>query len=307
MIIPSILALSLSIHAQEMEEWLAQQSVVGLSPHVVELYTWTTADQIDELRRGADILTRSTTSEGGLSQYQIGLAEHDGTFSDSIVALLRRNEFSNLRFAWSNPWATSAGFGKEQWGDQLLKINMKDSAITIIFGSYWHASEVYGVDGFGNEFHDLAELEGREHHIALVYHYYVEYKLKSTRRARTVLFTITQGAPFREFVIINEEMIESFEYGTPAILEGLHNDADQLHAIAEELDNTQVDKKDAKDRDYLTSIWHYGGNQEQLLDLFIGSTAFYHKDYRMDARSIGELAERTEELIGLQGEPFGFD
>jgi hypothetical protein len=76
-------------------------------------YTWTSPEQIAELRSGQNLLSRSKSKDNKLSHFD--LAIRDPAFSKSpITALLQDTLFTNKRFAWTNAWATVMGWDNEK-------------------------------------------------------------------------------------------------------------------------------------------------------------------------------------------------
>jgi hypothetical protein len=73
------------------------------------LYTWTTKDQIEELRTTRQLLSRDESPAHGasyLDQVLYTLAQR----GDPTAALLYTTAFAKMRFAWHAPWATRGGF-----------------------------------------------------------------------------------------------------------------------------------------------------------------------------------------------------
>lgn len=107
-------------------------SSAGPRPNV--LYTWTTTQQAQELRNGGPLFSRSERPDLGRGNALDALARL-ATGSSSmaqLASLLSQEVFATARYAWTNPWATRMGWPDEQYGNQLIRIELKDAA--------WHAS-----------------------------------------------------------------------------------------------------------------------------------------------------------------------
>ena len=98
------------------------------------LYTWTTADQIAELRTTKRLLTREESPANGVSYFEQYL-HRLAVRGDAIAKLLDTTTFAKSRFAWPAPWATSGGMGAEQWGDRLIRVTLKSEAIVLAVSS----------------------------------------------------------------------------------------------------------------------------------------------------------------------------
>src|SRR5215216_5742962 len=94
------------------------------------VYSWTTAEQIEELRKGGPLLSRAESPANGASyveQVIYALAQA----GDPTAALLYHAAFARMRFAWHAPWATRDGWPTEEYGDQLIRITLQPEAIVL--------------------------------------------------------------------------------------------------------------------------------------------------------------------------------
>ncbi|MBI3510756.1 MAG: hypothetical protein HY064_08830 [Bacteroidetes bacterium] len=181
-----------------------------------EFYTWTTPEQIEALRGGEEILSRSISPKNGPSNYDLVLSD---SIYDTIktARLLRETRYAKKRFAWTSAWPTVMGWENEKYGDQLLKITLKDSAIIVAFTPYCDTIFRYE-DCYGNKLDENFVLNHSER-IAAVY--FAGQKTGDKTGVRG-----TYGKPmrmhnvqiqYREYVICHEAMIVSLEYGTDKI------------------------------------------------------------------------------------------
>lgn len=177
------------------------------------LYTWTTEEQIAELRDGAPLLSR-TEREGlgpGAAYEYFALASE----TDAVAALLNQERFAPARHAWLHPWATRMGWPGESYGNQLIKIVLKPEAwlVKVISGQFsvWDLS--------GNQLETQQALDNPDR-IGVVYF----QKDTSLGGGQCGTFGSTGNQGFREYILNNPAMIESWSHGTPEILERLQAD-----------------------------------------------------------------------------------
>src|SRR6185503_699013 len=88
------------------------------------LWSWTTKEQAAELRAGAPLFTRSESPGLGRGTLFHWLDEQQGV----EAKLLREERFTKGRYAWVNPWAIASGFAGEDYGTELLRIELEPEA-----------------------------------------------------------------------------------------------------------------------------------------------------------------------------------
>ena len=177
------------------------------------VYTWTTEEQIAELRAGGPLLSR-TEREGlgpGAAYEYFALASE----TDPIAALLSEERFAPARHAWVHPWATRMGWPGESYGNQLIKIVLKPEAllVKVISGQFsvWDLS--------GNQLDEAQALDNADR-IGVVYFQKDTY----LDGAECGTFGSRGNQGFREYIVNNPAMIESWSHGTTEILERLQAD-----------------------------------------------------------------------------------
>ena len=62
--------------------------------------------------------------------YDVHLRASD---DDAMRALLTSPAFDHVRYAWSNVWGACDGLENERYGDQLIRIELKDDAVFAVF------------------------------------------------------------------------------------------------------------------------------------------------------------------------------
>ena len=177
------------------------------------LYTWTTEEQIAELRAGGPLLSRTEREGLGPGAAYEYFAQASET--NAIAALLSQAEFAPSRHAWLHPWATRMGWPGESYGNQLIKIVLKPDAwlVKVISGQFsvWDLS--------GNPVDEQQALDNPER-IGVVYFQKDAYLGGS----ECGTFGSLGKDGFREYILNNPAMIESWSHGTAEILERLQAD-----------------------------------------------------------------------------------
>jgi len=202
-----------------------------LSPAKVfrrELYTWTTDEQIAEVREGQVLLTR-TEREGMGPGYAFekiaSMAEGTGEVSE-LAAYLAGEAFARARFAWPHPWATRMGWPGESYGDKLVRMLLRQDAwLAIVQGD---AIRVVDVDD--NEVALSAALAAPER-IAVIF-----FVRDATAGGPYCSGSFNGGGDgYREYIVGNEAMIEEWSIATPEILEKLESDIAMLREFLERI------------------------------------------------------------------------
>ncbi len=184
----------------------------------VHLYTWTTPEQAEELKRTKVLLSRSESPEKGASHYD--KAMHDAADAgDPIAKLLRSEGFTKARFAWTTAWPTRMGWPGETYGDVLVTITINASA--------WIARRDLAAGTW-----EITTFDGKPIAVADV--------LAHPEQLAVVHFesdgTTLPGAPrYRELVVCNESQIEGFSFGTANELAELDRELLGLESTAKAL------------------------------------------------------------------------
>lgn len=214
---------------------LAGQGVEYPIPNLVGqvLYSWTTVEQAQELRSGAPLLSRTERPGAGpghaieflTSGFYPPTAEEE-----QLVALLVSPEFARARYAWPHAWATRMGWPAteegpaESYGNQLLRITVKTEALWVVFVE----RRLWVVDSTGAQLAIGTAFEAPER-IAGIY-------FQKDRTAADVScggsFGLgLNGSAYREFILMNPSMIESWELGTETIREVVQADVGRLERL----------------------------------------------------------------------------
>jgi hypothetical protein len=174
------------------------------------LYTWTTFEQIEELRADPLLLTRRESPVFGPSGFDKRVAEGRGPMAE----LLQRPQLSARRFGWPAAWGTALGFRGESYGNQLIRVTLKAEAIIAAFtparAKPWTFAAVSGAEM------PFETLRDNPERLAAVYY---EASDQSGQLA------------YREYVLCNESTIKTWDHATPEIAAELSHEEAVLRGL----------------------------------------------------------------------------
>jgi len=205
----------------------AASMIADAAPARRELYTWTTAEQAQEIRAGSVLLTRSERAGSGPG-YAVDLltqlAARDATSSTqadqiALAKVLIGKRFEKARYAWTEPWATRVGWPGETYGDQLVRILLRPEA--------WLARFRYGqVDVLDMNNLPVGMAEALAHPERIAGFFFVKDQEAGGPRCNGSFRGGGDG--YREFIVSNEAMIEEWSIVTAEILARLEADLARL-------------------------------------------------------------------------------
>jgi hypothetical protein len=187
------------------------------------LYSWTTAEQVAELREGGVLLTRTERPGLGAGYAFTSIANLAAATNGSTSALLSGllTAFAKARYAWPNAWATRVGWPGEDYGDQLLRIVLRpDAWIVIVYDGGGVA--VVDMENQPVSMEDAAATPGR---VGAVYFY------KQDAQGRGTFGSLYCTGGYREFIVGNEAMIEEWSLGTASIKNQIEADAELIEDL----------------------------------------------------------------------------
>lgn len=218
-------------------------------------YSWTTDEQVAELRAGGELFSRSERpgmGRGLLFNELSALGEAGETLINQLASVLAGELFEKARFAWPNPWATIMGFPGEDYGNQLLRIELREEAWIAFFGD--GSLRVFDLD---NKEVPLDTASKTPERIGAIYY---ESRAEPGNCYRGTFSH--GGVGFREFAVGNLAMVKNWSLATPEIAERLQSDIGELQEF-EKLLNCYGDVSDWSTR--VTCDWEQGHHQ---LDAF---------------------------------------
>jgi len=196
---------------------LADQAVTETSFARRVLFSWTTREQAEILRRDKHLLLDTELPSGPTPYVELlgKAASGKGPNADFARVLLLHPSLRLRRYAWSRPWPTAVGVADRAYGDQLLRVVLAPSAIVARF------------DPSRPDVFAFQDLDGRAVSLGEV--------LSDPSRVAAVLH-VRKGADspvaYREYVLCNEAMVTEWSLATPAIRAAVDEDVALLGDIA---------------------------------------------------------------------------
>ncbi len=202
---------------------LADQVVSEIGAQRV-FYSWTTDEQVAELRADGPLFSRSERPGmgRGLAFTELAAFAAAGNGPEQqLAAQLESVVFAKVRFTWTNPWATLLGWPGETYGTQLLEIELKPEAWIAVFNA--NGLLVYDAQG---------ELVPTETALANPEQIGAIYYQSSADEVASYCGTFSFGAVgFREFILGNISMVQHWSLATPEIAQRLEDDIAALRAF----------------------------------------------------------------------------
>ena len=220
-------------------------------------YSWTTDEQVAELRAGGPLFSRSESPGKGrglaLTQLE-AFAVSDSGPAQQLAAQLASTVFAKLRYSWTNPWATLLGWPGETYGNQLLQVELKPDAWIAVFDE--GRLSVFDVD---NQPVELASALDTPERIGAIYFQ------ANVDGSPTYCGSFSQGTVgFREFVLGNLHMVKRWSLATPELKQRLAQDITDLQAFQAEVACLPVPEQPAWSSD-VTCQWRYRWQEPEAL------------------------------------------
>jgi len=209
------------------------------------LYSWTTEEQVKALNEnGVLLVADANTGDGpsGFNRELDALATAKTNGSEIATLLLGHPGLVKRRYAWPSPFATRMGLSTKTYGSFLLRVDLKDDAIVARFDRSlpdpWLFTDLKG------HTIDKQKIIDDPSKLAAIYHVHTDKEIS-----------------FREYVIVNESMIEEWSFGT----ETIQKEVDSEIAMLAELKSAHLKREtkgataahwktlDAKDTNVLAS------------------------------------------------------
>jgi hypothetical protein len=255
-------------------------------------YSWTTDEQVMELRAGTELFSRSERAGQGrglLFTELATFAQAASTPERKLADRLVNETFAKARFAWTNPWATLLGLSGETYGNQLLKIELAPEA--------WIASfDRYGITVFdqNNAPVPIDTALANPQRIGAIFY------RSSGEPDSAYCGTFSQGAVgFREFALGNLAMVKRWSLATAEISKRMKSDIAQLRALEQQLACVGDTNNWLND---LSCSWSSGYPAKSARDYYDFSLALPSELYRPSATNLEALIAALEASLPT-GEP----
>lgn len=269
--------------AEELAQRFSLLAVDPALPAQRALFTWTTTAQVEAMRREGRLLVQRESPTQGPSFFHQVLGQHR---DEPLAALLLDEAFARVRFAWPVPWATLHGPAGESYGDALVLVTLRAEAVVASLRR--SDGRFHRVESLTHEPVSLAELEARPERLAAVF--FVDDVDERER------------APYREYVLVNEAMIESFEVGTELVRDATRRMAAELRKVAE---LTSLPPAVGPRPAGVPAAWRLGAppgalGEHELTRAFEGCLAFTGAPYALTPRATTLLADELERRAAAQ-------
>jgi len=195
-----------------------------------EFFSWTTDEQVAELRRDQVLFTRSERPGMGPG-YAFTVIENFAQYDTNadrakLANALRGELFAKARYAWSEPWATRMGWPGEEYGGNLLRIVLKSEAWVAVVRN----GDLTVVD-LQNDVVPLAEALANPARIGAIF-----YQKDSSSGGPACSGSFASGGNgYREFILGNLAMVEEWSLGTQPILDRLNANIERLTTFLERI------------------------------------------------------------------------
>jgi hypothetical protein len=205
----------------------ADQVVTDIGEQRV-FYSWTTDEQVAELRAGTELFSRSERpgqGRGLLFDSRARYAEAGASDEATLAGTLANEIFAKARFAWPNPWATVLGFPGETYGNQLLKIELSPQAWIAHFDG--RSLRVFDAN---NAPVPIEAALASPLRIGAIFH------VSQSEAGRGYCGSFRAGGiVFREFALGNLAMVARWSLATAEIGQRIQDDIAELRAFEEQL------------------------------------------------------------------------
>ncbi len=229
-------------------------------------YTWASDAGVARMRKEKRLLLPSE-EEGYFVKRLDALALESGSHAELARVLSEHPSFAARRYAWTRPFATRVPLADRSYGDHLIAATLKPNAVIAKFDARESVPFTF-MDLEGQDV-PLGRVLADPSTLAAVYHV--------AKHPET-------GHEFREFVLINESMIEEWSLGTPAISAVLASDVQALRALAE------ASLPDAP----ASTQWQEAGSE--AAELYAASMAFDTPRHRPTRKNLGDIATLLTEV-----------
>ena len=257
-------------------------------------YSWTTNEQVAELRAGGPLFSRSESPGKGrglaMTQLEAFAAAGSGP-AEQLAGQLASTVFAKLRYSWTNPWATLLGWPGETYGNQLLQVELKLDAWIAVFDE----GQLYVYD-VNNKSVDITDALDAPERIGAIYFQ------ASADSGATFCGSFSQGSVgFREFVLGNLHMVQRWSLATPELKARLEQDVTDLEAFQTQLACLEVPAQSAWSSD-LACNWRVRGQGPDALSSYGFSLAIPSELYWPSVANVQALVAALQ-MSAPSGEP----
>jgi hypothetical protein len=268
---------------------LREEAVLSTAPARKTLYTWTTREQVEALARDRVLLTRTESPVHGPSRFDQLLAER-AQAGHVIAQKLRTEAFARARHAWANPWATLLGWPDEKYGEELIVVELKPEAWTLVLTESNSEWKLFDADN-----KELSAQNAVLHPERIGAVFFVNDG-PGRGPGRTFARGGMDSPAFREYVLCNESMIARWSIGLPAA-PVIAASADLVEKLAQAFRGKEAPRSISDwNREVAASTWRLAAPPSTLVPAYEAAIAFPNELYTPTSWSMAALAKRLRGL-----------
>jgi len=206
-----------------------------------EFFTWTTDEQVAELRRDQVLFSRSERpgmGRGYAFAFLQQLAQDTTSLERAqLASLLSGQLFEKARFAWPEPWPTRMGWPGEDYGGNLVRIVLKPEAwLVVMKGGNLSVRDQENLPV------PLADALASPERLGAIF-----YEKDGTTGGPTCQGSFVSGADgYREYILGNLAMVEEWSLATPLIRDRLSANIEQLRTFFQRIRSCPVTQSAAQ-------------------------------------------------------------
>jgi hypothetical protein len=256
-----------------LEQRLDKRAVTDERYARLDLYSWTTPEQIRKLRQTNTLLVATAKTRGAPSPYSqllSRLANGSGQVRDIAKLLSEHPGLITRRYAWPSPFATAVPLGERSYGHVLVHIVLKEESL------------VAKLDPLEKEPFSFVDIHGKPVPVADA--------LANPERIAAVFHVRRKpdgGPRFREYIVCNESMIARWSIGTPHERAIVTEDAALIAELLQSPLVSTLGKNDALDAN---SAWSRRLDKPTLLDAWRAALAFDSPKYKPSPTTLTAIA-----------------
>ncbi len=193
-----------SLHAA-----LAPDIVLNASVARRVLYSWTTPEQVEQLRARPALLTRWTSPTHGASYVDVFLRRLADR-GEEVARVLREPVFRRARFGWVSSWPTIRGWEGETYGNKLIRITLRPDAVVVLLWSGSADPQIIDMSGAR-----LDPLQIQQYRTRIAAVFFTHLTNTGSSFESPLMGRDAPAGAYRDYMLVNEKMIEQWEVDTP--------------------------------------------------------------------------------------------
>lgn len=272
-------------------------ALVGLVhsfPRFGRLYSYTTPEQVAELRAGTQPIFSRAVNSANQRGFLFDVLEDERRFEAvgaELAAVLLGGRFAKGRFAW--PFLAGTRPSPEKYGDEILAFDLRPEAYVVAFAR----SGVAPMACYDGTFAPvrLEDVLAAPERIGAIVFLNDGNFTPGTFFSGDAICNPSGGLLYREIYLCNEAMLAGWSLGTQAIVDRIAAESAELRLLARELDCTRG--RIAAKCDPMLLLWRRGPLKTRI-DELVASMAFntFFGNSGADTAALVRLADDLDTL-----------